>query len=579
MNQSRHSGDNHVIDVFNSLTFMKNTGSWSLNHSESALKTARYIWNKLPSVDSIQCKFEFEHPDKHHDLCIQSNQVIHNINLFFTQGTGNIQPKNLGAKSFLQKYFLAPELQTKFNTFFETEYLSYLSNIIDIKGHYRSGNDDLKELKKIVKIIYTKFDDNSNIFRNKFLYELREYCFSLLVESYNSYKEGFQNAFNELLLANDINIITRVKSNTILIEELAPDLSSYSNIKIFKQGNNSINIHAGAISLQLRFKFENLPNSSIKLATSYKQLKDEAEFKSKETNKNKKTLSRISQIESEIEPLYKDNTSNAIGKCHEAYAYYWMIHKFPQIIQTEDSDCISYLQNNLPYLDETIKKKIKESSSVTADVITKYIFDKYHSEKIECIQLVADIYISDKLNTGDLKLLVRTKEDKIEEVFISLKALKNLGQKITTKNPGIGTILGPTYFDIKDNSNTIEIVKEEFNKHQDHYSSLVKFSEEIGFALETANQANLRMGIENLLGKALMIVTYYNVSKSYYLEHHNINGSVKILRDTPSKIQNTLIWNNDSESLSLRVKFSRSQKYGWSTVKLTAEYNFKFPDK
>jgi hypothetical protein len=574
MNQSRFLGDGHVSNVYRALDQKSKTGRWSNDIPLGVLETAKYLWNKFPNPSRIVCKFEHDNPDKHHDLTITWNNQTHFINLFQIQGNAQIQPKNLGAKSFLKKYFLAPELQCEFNSFFEEHYNDYLFNMVSAKGLLPETMETSK-LKKLVSDLYPHFDDKGNLCRDEFLFALREHCYLLLLQTYNEYKEGFEHAFRTLLLVGETNIITRFYRNKVSVEEFRAEIAPYEEIKIYKKGRYSIGIQFGAISLLLRFKFENKPDSSIKLATSYEFFNDSHDFAAKIHNQNIKTLQNMDNIYENTHHVAKENTSNAVGKCHEAFAYYWMLKRYPDAIQTDDREPERYLRDYLPYLSKETALQIKESSAVTAEVIASYIWEKYRTTKIVSLQLVGDIYLSDRLNTGDLKISIRGDGDKITEVYLSLKALRSANQKITTKNPGIGTILGPTYFDLVDDfSETINSVKREFENHQNHQTSLIRLSNEIGAILEGAPQENLRKGIENLLGKALMVITIYEQKRAYCLEHQNINTPIIVLRNTPSNIQNTFVWNYGSESLSLRVKFSRGQRYGWSPVKLVSEYGF-----
>lgn len=116
-------------------------------------------------------------------------------------------------------------------------------------------------------------------------------------------------------------------------------------------------------------------------------------------------------------------------------------------------------------------------------------------------------------------------------------------------------------------------VKSTFNTGSlNHRDSLEKLSYELGKQLEKANQEQLRTGTGNLLGKAMMAITIYNEGVSLCKEHSEINSAIKVKINTPTTIQNTILWSNDQETISLRMKFSKGQHYGWSSVKLTSEY-------
>ncbi|UHA58860.1 hypothetical protein KDJ21_018810 [Metabacillus litoralis] len=105
MNQSRKIGDEHVINVFNALKNLL-TGKPIQEFPDTTKETVEYIMKLYPDIKGVHNKFETEKPDFHPDLCLllKSDKQI-KINLFYTKGNAVIQPKNLGAKSFLAKYF------------------------------------------------------------------------------------------------------------------------------------------------------------------------------------------------------------------------------------------------------------------------------------------------------------------------------------------------------------------------------------------------------------------------------------------------------------------------------------------
>jgi hypothetical protein len=577
MNHSRFAGDEHVSNVYYTLNYKLQSGKWPAINSIGVLETSKYLWSKFPNPTSITNKFHYDQPDKHFDLSMIWNNESKPINLFYIQGNNAVQPKNLGARSFLEKYFLAQDLQNEFNYCLEKHYSDYLFNMLAAKGIF-PDTSERKNLKKQVSYLYTHFDEAGNDCRDTFLFALREDCYTLLLQSYNDNQAGFENAFKTLLMVKETNIITRIHRNHVSVEEFHAQITKYSEIMIYKKGRNSIGIQFGNLSLLLRFKFENKPGSSIKLATSYELFEDHRNFATKIRKQNIETIQAMDLISMNIKEIKKENTSNAVGKCHEAFCYYWMLQRFPDAIQTDNEECMKYLQIYLPSLSKEVAQQIKDSSSATADTIASYLWDTYHTQRIESIQIVADIYISDRLNTGDLKVSIRIEEDKIKEVYLSLKALRSASQKITTKNPGVGTILGSTYFGLVDDfSQTILAAKNEFDIHRNHQTSLIRLSSEVGSILVDAPQESLRNGIENLLGKALTVITIYEKGTAYYLKHQHIDSDVWVKPSTPSPIQTTLEWNHGNESLSLRMKFSKGQQHGWSTVKLASEYSFSPP--
>ncbi len=573
MTKSRFIGDHHLLNVYEDILYKLNYGIWCEDVSTLTRQTSEYILEKFPNPEEVICKLEKQNPDAHHDLVIIKSGKRHPINLFIVNGSSTIQPKNLGAKSFLSKYFLSESMQEDFNKFLNNEYQKFLAELLMLKGigrHYST-----REMKAKVKMLYPGFDESSNIYRDRFLLHIRDYCFSILQYSYNSHQEGFTNAYNILLMAEDTNIITRIKGNSAIIEEFTPQKGLYENIILYKKGKSTIGINYGSVSLTLRFKFENKPDSSIKLATSFEFFQEAQDFHNENIRVNSRTIGEVENLYKNIVYSPSANLSNAVGKCHEAFSYYWLLKLNPSINQVDNSECITYLTNYLPKIDENSADAIRKSSEETAEAIIQFIQQKKGEHCIvEGIQLVADIYTSDRLNTGDIKISIRC-GGSVEEIFISLKAVRKLGQKITTKNPGIGTILGKTYFDIKEDFNMkVAEVEAEYKAGLEHKQCLRKLNQEIGMELDTAPQEKLKRGIQHLLGKALMVITAYEQQKTICLEHEEINTRVLVRRNVPSDIQNTLIWNDGNEQLSLRVKFSSGQSHGWSPIKLTAEYMY-----
>lgn len=573
MSKSRLIGDQHVEEVYMALRNKMLAGYWPSNITEPSKQTAAYIFKKITAPTSIVCKLDQANPDKFNDLMIEKDNIKYPINLFLVQGNGPIQPKNLGAKSFLSKYFLSIDMQNDFNSFLEQEYFIYLKELLDLKGVDYSYIQDPKILKAKVRTLFPKFDEESNVCRDRFLLSIRDQCFTLLQHTYNSNHDGFMNAFNVLLMLEQTNIITRINRGNIIIEEFNPEISSYNDIVLYKKGRNTIGIQCGTVSLTLRFKFENKPDSSIKLATSFEEYKKIADFTTQIINKNIITIKKIDEIVSQTSYTPEKNLSNAVGKCHEAFSYYWLLKKNPEVIQADDLECATFLSNYLSKIDNATADAIHKSSEKTAETIVNYISEKKGAVLLEGIQIVADIYTTDRLNTGDLKISIRLADGHVEELYISLKAIRKIGQKITTKNPGIGTILDKYYFDIRsDLKLLVAETKEEYNQGLSRLDCLEKISKEIGSSLKSAPQDNLRRGVQHLLGEALMIITAYEQNKSFFVEHSHITSNVSVLCNVPSKIQNTLLWNNGKEQISLRVKFSSGESHGWSSIKLTSEY-------
>jgi hypothetical protein len=566
---SRLIGDTHVLQVYEALSKVIKKEKLN-NYPETVKQTAYFISAHFPNLESVTSKFHEDNNNQAKDLTlILKDQEKISVNLFLIGKRGKIQPKNPGAKSFFSKYFLNNEIQKEFNRVFEEKYLEYLRSIVSIKMgvHYIS---DKKVLKKLISLHYPKFSTEINKYRDRFLYCLRETCFDLLKNSYNKNDIGFFNAYNILFMTSDFNVITYYGKNEDDVEvvEFNPGKPNFNDIQIYKIGKNTVGIKYGEVGLTLRFKFESNPISSIKLAVSYEKFHNETNIRLK----NMETVKKMDLLLSIHEYNDVKNSSNAIGKCHEALTYYYFLKKYPEVIQEEYDECVSLLEKYYSNVKPEVLNNLFKSTSTIIPVIEEKLKEKYNNFQLENIALVPESYISDRLDTGDLQLILKVNKFYIEEK-ISLKALSKKGKMITTKNPGIGTILGPSYFDVGDINNTVNEVKLKFIAGDlDHDQCLIIIAGELGEYLKKATQEQLRRGIESLLGKATMAVTFYEDGLSYCVEHSKIMGEITLHVRTPSLIRNTLKWNNNQEELCLRVKFSRGKKYGWSSIKLASEY-------
>lgn len=570
VNTSRKIGDVHVMDVS---TALKNylVGNSIQGYTETTKETVKYIIGLYPNIKRVHNKFETEKPDFNPDLLLvlQSNKEI-KVNLFYIKGKAAIQPKNLGAKSFLEKYFLSDKLQMCFNTHLTIEYEHYLRSIVEVKEGI-NVYDKVQDLKRKVKCYYPKkFECEIEPFRKGFLFNLREICFRLLKDEFNEGSYRIKCAFRELLMADNTNIITRYtdKNKCLFVEKLETNLNVEQGVSIYKKGNHSIGIRSGEEALILRFKFESSPASSVKLATSYEKFPEEQTL----VHKNMDTILSFESIISKHTQLESKNISNAIGKCNEAMVYYQILKSNPIATQVDSEDYQLMLKKYSPVISHEDLLALQESSKITMNELNKYLQNKYGQYKIDGIQLVPDNYLKDRLDTSDLQLILLVGNQYVEEAF-SLKAMSKKTAKITAKNPGIGQILGPQYFDIGSLSSFVTGVQEQFLQNLvSHQQSLKEVSKELGEKLLAATQSNLRKGVQAILGNSTLIITFYKHNQSVVLEHGNVSSEITVCPQHPTPIQTTLYWNEEQEELSLRVKFSAGQKKGWSSLKLACEF-------
>lgn len=564
MAKSSEIGKTHQKGVFEAL--QQQLKGQSIEHCDvSTRETVAYIVKQYPEIKTVLSKNNDQEPD----LIIQTATETIPVNLFYIEGNGKIQPKNLGAKSFLTKYFHAPTWQNLFNIFLEEAQHLFFKAVVETKeevGVY----DQTLEIKRKMKELYPKFTADINPIRRSFLFNIREYAFKLLNEQHQSQHLDIQAAYRELMLIDSVNIITRYKSNRefLKVENWEAPLDPYGDVEIYRKGNDSIGIRIGVHALTIRFKFESGPDTALKLATSYDDFpSDESVVKL-----NKKTVGKFEKTITNHMKTKTGNSSNAIGKCNEAVIYYQFVKQNPTIHQIDDKEFLHMLEEYSPTVPIETLQKIHQASEITVEKMETYLQEKYSHYVIEAIQLVPDSYIKNHLDTSDLHIVVKVNGKAIDEYF-SLKAAAQPGSRITMKNPGIGTILGTGYFGIGTMMEVVTNVKQQFEQGQvTHQQSLEVVSEELGNQLAHATQQHLRKGIMALFGKAPTVVTFYKKQQCVIKKHTQIVSDIQVYPKTPTLINTKLIWNEGEEYIILRVKFSGGQSKGWSSLKLACEY-------
>ncbi|MWC31194.1 hypothetical protein [Paenibacillus sp. MMS18-CY102] len=574
MVEHKKQGNNHVIHVKNAIESYVRGDEPS--GQPAAVKTAEFILGEYKNIGSVRSKFDFNNADSQSDLTLYLNTGKEiKVNLFTVKGNSDIQPKNVGAKSFISKYFLDESLQAKFNEPMEKEYNQYLADLYEYKTGIPTTETSRGDLKQLHPDSDWKFDDEDlNEIRDRFLFSLRENCFNLLQDFCNSNPKLIENAYKTMLMVDDFNIVTRLYPNgTIRVEKPDPTVGLlFKDIKVFKSGGNTVSILCGSACLRLRFKFESDPLSSVKLAISHKQIDNLVKFDEGIRSQNLKTLKIASKILNNILPVDKDNKSNAIGKCNEALVYLELLRKFPDTIQVDSEYCLKMLESYAPLVKPEEIEKLKASAVPTVDTIIGMMNAKYNEFTLESIQLVPESYVADKLDTSDLQLNIRHRNTLITE-NLSLKAISD-NKKVTLKNPGIGKIL-VTFFPLEkvvsdQLKNVVSLAEEQFKAGESTHTQCLKIvSDKLGELLQNAAQELLRQGIENLLGKPLVITTVYNEEKAYIHERQPVSGEIKVETHSSSP---TLAWDGSKSQISLRVKFSKGQeKHGWSSLKLAVE--------
>lgn len=567
----KSKGNQHVSNVYTALKQLLNSEKIE-SYSTEVKQTVDYIANKFLNIEAVQVKFDFPKPDEHPDLTLylKDGEAV-KVNLFSIEGKQKIQPKNIGAKSFLEKYFQSEGLQSEFNRIVAYEYDQFLTSVIETVEEVNIYSKT-RDLKAKVNVLYPSFTDKINPIRKSFLFNLRKQLFELLQQAQSTMAEGFLNGFKELMLLDSINIITDYKSknNCSAVEEWKPAVQFDNEMELYKKGNDTVGIRIGETALTLRLKFESSPTSSIKLATSY----DLFPLDNERVKINEATLKKFNKLKKNPTTTHKTDP-NAIGKCNEALVYASFVEKYPSVYQVDPKEFITMYETYVPKVKEQAADYLIESAKVTIEEIELYLTKKYTIYELESIQLVPQNYIKNRLDTADLLLTLNINGRKIDTYF-SLKAVAKLGSQITVKNPGIGTILGADFFAIGSMSDVVDQVKLLFEQGVvNHQESLEEVSVRLGERLSQANQEKLKKGLTALFGKAPTVVTFYEAQQCVIKEHGKIESEVNVLIQKPTLTNTTLNWNDGQDEIKLRVKFSGGQQKGWSSLKLAGEYRLR----
>lgn len=574
MKKQKSIGETHNKDVCQAL---KNRleGQAIANFVKPVQLTVESIIKKFSNIKRVKGKYDCPKPDDEPSIkltLITGEEVV--VNLFSFQTKGKFQPKNLGVKSFMEKYFQAVETQQKFNEFVEGAYLKFLSSIVETKkelGLYGNKKDDLSRL---VKEVYPSFTEEINPIRTSFLFQLREKLFELLLQENAIPTSGLEMGVKELLLADSFTLITyyNEKNELKMVEEWRPELDLSEKVQLYKKGNETVGIRIGQLGLTLRLKFESSPTSSLKMATSF----DRFPIENERQQINKKSLLKFNKLltNSSIYNVTK-NDPNATGKCNEALVYAGFVEKYNTVYQTDNEEHIKMLEAYAPSIKEQTMDYLRASVNTTIEEMESYLTKKHKAYELESIQLVPQSYVKDRLNTADIQLTLKVRGLPRTEEF-SLKALSKPGGRVTMKNPGIGTILSTQYFGIGTMEDVVKQVKLQYEANElTHEESLHEVSKQLGLKLQSATQIQLQKGLSALFGAAPTVITFYKTKQCVIKEHEHIISEVIVYSQAPTPINTTLIWAGGTDEIRLRVKFSAGQRHGWSSLKLACEYGVK----
>lgn len=564
-------GDTHTKQVTTYLKQLIHSDSAKPSTNDASWMTAYFLFTQFPGIIDAQSKFEFPNSDNYADLYIYQNDQVIPIHLFSLKKRGSIQPKNPGAKSFLKKYFNLPEAQLQLNSIIDQERKELYRHILTQKNrsHLYLSDRDLKKQVSLLKLSPSE----SKKYRQMILESIRDQCYSILLKLLNTNHTLIFNGFKALSLIEEYKVLSIQEINkSIHIEMQQQEFKSFHNICLLKKNTSSIYIYIDDFELELRFKFESSLSSSIKLATKLSSAIHLTEqLPQKFESVNNQLLNTFEDTLKDHTYIPRSNNSNAIGRCNETLLIYQFIKKNSSINVVDAEIVQSTFEKHYKNLNNETFEQLITCSETTYHSISVFLEERFGQfYAIQQIQLVADSYISNKLETADIIFTINHKNSYIE-IPLSLKALKKKNSMMTLKNPGVGSILSYRYFDIYDDMQLyIARIKEKYQSNLlDRKEVLSIVSQKITEHLKNASQTSLELGLRNMIGTNTSVISFYQQNLSSIHSYLQVEGPVEVQQINSTTTR--LSWMSGQEEIRLRVKFSSGASHGWSSLKLSCE--------
>lgn len=573
----KQRGNQHVLEVKHYLSKLIKGERIDLHSSSAA--TAIYLYKKHSSITSIQSKFDTPNPDQHPDLTLTLHKSKVPYHLFNSK-TGDIQPRNLGGKSFLSKYFSDPLLQDKFNSTLDRLYEAFFKSFLRSTNQYMSLKDYRNEVRK--QNIKFSSNEKARVARKNILYSLRESTLEMFQELLNSNnQQQVVSGLNLLLFQGEPMLVSIEKAPEFPVLEKKYQFDPDANIILFRKGNASIGFTDGNITLYIRFKFESQPHSPIKLTTALFN----NEFT---TNINQELISKFEDIWTQLIHETNEvrlNDPNSIGKVNETLIYHYLLTNQQAVISDENSKEARHL-NNLKIYGENLKKDTLEklkyaSKDAVESILLPSIKEEYSEYKISAISLTDDAYRLDIKDNSDIKITLTPKnpnssEVKLKELCYSLKANAKSNSIPVVKNPGFGTILGANYFRIGETTQVAKELKKLYLEGKLTREEVLESANQyLADSLSKASKASLKLGISTIVGDIPTLHTFYESNYAKLSKIISYGEDLKFIANHPTKINNAIFWNDDKEQLIMRLKFSAGESHGWSSLKLACTYKIQ----
>lgn len=282
---------------------------------------------------------------------------------------------------------------------------------------------------------------------------------------------------------------------------------------------------------------------------------------------------------------------DAIGKYHELVTRSALKRLLPNCHIEGKPE--SSLESILTRLDPCLRSKLDAIEGPTVQRILDCICQAFGRDLTtdQICQLAPqfilrpNIYRGNRLDTGDLQVILPNRT-----LRVSLKALSKHDHPVL-KNPGIGKILGPQFFDSPKNHTFLEFIKNlrqmfesgklEFQPKYvpdertswSHANVLLMAASKLCELLDELDDAKIKTGIERLLDLTpdkYEVIAYYDEGTA---EVHKLplpSPPFQVLNH-PSPINVSILW--PGHRIALRVKFASGtdrDEYAmrWSSLKL-----------
>jgi hypothetical protein len=281
---------------------------------------------------------------------------------------------------------------------------------------------------------------------------------------------------------------------------------------------------------------------------------------------------------------------DAIGKYHEVTTVKEILRRFPSAQELNPDRRTRVIARYLPTIERKpeLKEKLIAVARPTVHSIIEYLnrhFQVRTSEiAVVSVDLASEIYRSDRLNTTDITVTAKTKNQPSQKFPFSLKALERENSQPNLKNPGLGKLIEAQYFDCGSLKELISELRKKFYSGELDYPPIYKpqpdttnrhanvlyiAAESAYEQLRRASKDQTIKGIKALIGEVPWVIAYYGENKAVLIDLPSLEGEFSISR-SPTPINITISWGN--QALILRVKFATgtSEDYleKWSSLKL-----------